>query len=87
VKYLDAVAPVVSLNVTVQLHVLVWVPLSLYNTLGIKVMEVSELTVNLAFQVLSPLFQVLLPLSGPLQVNVTWLTLLKLVPVAVSVAS
>jgi hypothetical protein len=87
VKDRDAVAPVVSLSVTVQVHVLDWVPLSLYSTLGIKVIEVAELTVTLAFQLLSALFQVLLPLSGPLQVNVTWLTFWKLLPVAVSVAS
>ena len=77
----------VSLNVTVQVHVLDWVPLSLYSTLGRKVMEASELTVTLLFQSLPPLSQISVPLSGPLQVNVTRLTLLKLVPLAESVAS
>ena len=86
-KEREAVAPVVSLSVTVQLHVLDWVPLSLASTLGRKVIEVSELTVTLLFQLASPLSQVLLPLSGPLQLNVTRLTLLKLAPVAESVAS
>ena len=57
-KDLDAVAPVVSLKVTVQFHVLVWVPVSLASTLGCKVMEVSELTVTLLFHVLVPLSQV-----------------------------
>jgi hypothetical protein len=50
-------------------------------------MDVSELTVTLLFQLLSPCFQVALPLPAPLQVNVTWLTLLKPVPTAESVAS
>jgi hypothetical protein len=83
---LDAVAPVVSLNVTV--HVTVPDQLGFVSTtLGHRVMEVSELTVTLAFQFVSPLFQVALPLTAPLQVNATWLTLLKLVPLAESVAS
>jgi hypothetical protein len=50
-------------------------------------MEVSELTVTLLFQSLPPLSQVCMPLSGPLQANVTRLTLLKLAPPAESMAS
>ena len=83
----DAVVPVVSLNVTVQVHVLLWVLVSLASTLGIKVMELSEPTVTLLLQLLSPLFQVSVPLAGPLHVNVTRLTSLKSLPVAESMAS
>ena len=42
-------APVVSLRVTVQFHVLGWLPLSLYSTLGSRVIEVLELTTALLF--------------------------------------
>jgi len=49
------------------------------------VSEVSESTVTLLFQLASPLSQITEPLSGPLQVNDTRLTLLKLAPLAVSV--
>jgi hypothetical protein len=87
VKVRDAVAPEVSRNVTVHVHVLDWVPVSLESTWGLRVIEVSELTVTPAFHLLSPLFQVLVPLSGPLQVNVTCVTLVKLVPVASSLAT
>ena len=85
-KDLDAVAPVVSLKVTVHVTVPDQVGL-VSTTLGRKVIEVSEWTVTLLFQSLVPLSQITLPLAAPLQVNVTRLTLLKLVPPAESVAS
>ena len=54
----DAVVPVVSLNVTVQVQVLDWVLVQLDSTLISRVIEVSELTVTALFQLLSPLFQI-----------------------------
>jgi hypothetical protein len=86
VKDCDAVASVVSVSVTVQLAVpdhVAPVP----TTRGRKVMELSELRVNLALQFASPLFQMAFPLTAPLQIKATWLTLLKLAPTAESVAS
>jgi len=85
-KDLDAVAPVVSLNVTVHATVPDQVGY-VSTTLGLKVMEVSELTVTLLFQSLPPLSQTVLPLAAPVQLNVTRFTLLKFVPMAESVAS
>jgi len=86
VKLRDAVAPVVSLKVTVQVTVPDQVGL-VSTTLGRKVIDTSEWTVTLLFQSLVPLSQITLPLAAPLQVNVTRLTLLKLMPLAESVAS
>ena len=58
VKDFGAVAPEVSLKVTVQFHVLVCIPVSLKSTLIRRVIEASEVIVTAAFQLLSPLFQV-----------------------------
>jgi hypothetical protein len=86
VKDRDAVAPETSLNVTVHLTVPDQVGL-VSITLGHRVMEVLELTLTPLFQTVVPLSQIALPLTAPLQVNVTRLTLLKFVPPAESVAS
>ena len=69
-KDFNAVAPVVSLKVTVHVTVPDQVGL-VSTTLGTRVMEVSESTVTLLFQLLSPLFQVALPLTAPLQEKAT----------------
>ena len=75
----------VSLNVTVHVVVPAGSPVAV--TTGRRVIELSELTVTLAFQFASPRFQVLVPLVAPLQLKVTLLTLVKLVPVAERVAT
>ena len=62
-----AVVPVLSCIVTDQLTVPDQVGL-VSTTLGLRVRDVSELIVIFAAQLLSPLFQVTLPLTAPVQV-------------------
>ena len=81
-----AVVPVVSLKVMVHVTVPDQVGL-VSTTLGLRVRDVSELIVTFAAQLLSPLFQVTLPLAAPVQVDVIWVTLLKLLPTADMLAS
>ena len=74
----------VSVNVTYHVQVPVGSPAAV--TTGRMVMEVSELTVTLEIQFASFRNQATLPLFAPTHVKVTWLTLLKLLPLAESIA-
>ena len=85
-KGLNAVAPLLSVSVTVQSSLPVHVGL-VSTTRGCRVIDVSELTVTLSVQLLLPRFQLALPVSAPLQEKDTFVTLLKLAPAAASVAS
>ena len=83
VKDFDAVTPVVSVKVTVQVLVPPGSPTAV--TTGCKVMTLSERIAAFAFQFASPFSHVWMPLTDPLHVKVILFTLLKLLPLADSV--
>lgn len=79
-----AAAPVLSISVTVQVVVPGESPAA--TTTGRSVIEVSEFTETFETQLVSPRVQTALPCAAPLHNHRTWVTFVKLLPVAESVA-